>query len=75
MMLASIKVGDYVDVRAVAVAIDGGLTVRIAGPHSINQLDIAPHLVRHVEPRSAEAIAADAIIKSYPAPSRAVVKA
>jgi len=68
--MQTIKAGDFVDVRGVAVAVDGGLIVRIPGPHAIAQVSVAPHVVRNVEPRSREAIAADAILKSYPAPRK-----
>jgi hypothetical protein len=68
--MQTIKPGDFVDVRGVAVAVDGGLIVRIPGPHAIAQVHVAPHVVRNVEPRSREAVAADAILNAYPAPQK-----
>lgn len=65
-----IKVGDFVDVRGVVVAVDGGLIVRIPWPHAIAQLPVASHVVRGFEARSVEAVAADAVINSYPAPNK-----
>ena len=70
-----IKVGDFVDVRGVVVAVDGGLIVRFPGPHAIAQVPIASHVVRGGEARSVEAIAADAVINAYPAPKKRRAKA
>lgn len=68
--VSEIKVGDFVDVRGVVVAVDGGLIVRIPGPHAIAQVPIASHIVRSVEARSVEAVAADVVINAYPAPKK-----
>jgi hypothetical protein len=66
--LSDIKAGDFVDVRAVALSVDGSIvTVRIPGSIALHQLDVGAHTLQHVEPRSPEAIAADVVCSSYAA--------
>lgn len=61
-----IKPGDYVDVRMVAVAVDGDAVVaRLPSQSAVHQFTIGRHQVQYTEPRSAEVVAADAVCASY----------
>lgn len=62
-----VNAGDYVDVRMIAVAVApcGDVTVRLPGAVAVHQFTVAAHQVRHHEPRSPEAIAADVVCSSY----------
>ncbi|WP_022722960.1 hypothetical protein [Rhodopseudomonas sp. B29] len=66
-MTQGIKPGDYVDVRAVAVGLDGAgkLIVRVPGAYAVAQMAIADHVVLDVTPREPAAIAADVVCCTY----------
>ena len=64
--MTEIKAGDFVDVRMVAVVVDGDVVaVRLPQKSAVHQFTIGRHQVQHTEPRSPEAIAADAVCASY----------
>lgn len=59
--------GDYVDVRASVVAIDrdGAITIRVPGRIAFHQFVVEPRVIRGIESRGADAIAADIVGKTY----------
>lgn len=64
--MTDIKAGDFVDVRMVAVAVDGNKVVaRLPSQSAVHQFTIGRHQVQHTTPRSPEAIAADVVCASY----------
>ena len=67
--MSKIKRGDYVDVRAVAIRVDASgdyLIVRLPGLTADHQITIERRIVQNHETRSPEAIAADAVCRSFP---------
>jgi hypothetical protein len=67
-MVGEIKAGDFADVRAVVMAVDGNIiTVRVPGIAALHQLDVGSHAIQNVTSRSPEAIAADVVFNSYAA--------
>jgi hypothetical protein len=61
-----LQVGDYVDVRGTVIAHDDNtVTVRIPGRIAFHQFAVERHVIHGCAPRSAEAVAAQAVCASY----------
>lgn len=64
--MRDIKPGDFIDVRMIAVAVEGSrIVARLPSQSATHQVVIAEHQVQGSEPRSPEAIAADVFCSSY----------
>jgi hypothetical protein len=64
--MIDIKAGDYVDVRMIALAIEGNCIVaRLPSESAVHQVTIGAHQVQNTAPRSPDAIAADVVCSSY----------
>ena len=64
--MIDIKPGDFIDVRMIAVAVDGGtITARLPSQSAVHQVTIGRHQVQGATPRSPDAIAADVVCSSY----------
>jgi hypothetical protein len=64
--MRDIKPGDFIDVRMIAVAVEGGHVIaRLPSQAAVHQVAIGVHQVQNVEPRSPDAIAADVLCSSY----------
>lgn len=63
----SVKAGDFVDVRMVAVGLTdrGDVLVRLPSATAVHQFTVEAHQIQNAEPRSPEAIAADAVCATY----------
>lgn len=65
--MSNVKPGDFVDVRMVAVGLTqgGNVIVRLPDERAVHQFTVDAHQIQNTEPRSPEAIAADAVCATY----------
>lgn len=64
--MTDIKPGSYIDVRMIAVAVDGAdVIARLPSKSALHQFRIGAHQVQNTAPRSPDAIAADVVCSSY----------